>query len=526
MGLLDQFTQFAKTPEGQGLLSAAFGGLAGARRGQPLNSLGRAGMAGLQGFGAAQDRQAQEGEAAFQQQLRTAQMEDMQSKRAKEQAQQQWRTQLPGLLTPKLQGETEQSRMLAAQMGPDATPEDVNAMNSGARMPQAGFSFAPDKQALDRHMMDANSPFADKLLEQQLFPKADDYRVVGSDLVKIGKGGVSVEHKSERPENIPAELKIYRQAQEQGYTGSFMDFKAALVSNAEGAKASFDPMTITSPGGATTIQPRSTVMREAGGGSAPARPGGNFTSPGYSGGSSGAAAVEQRAILTRELEAAQARGSAEDVAGLQRELARLPGGAPGLQVQSKADEAAAVERAKLEAKAGSSENQSAKAAQRASIQAQIAVIDKAIAHPGRKTATGLSGVLDPRNYTPGTDARDFRVVLDQLGGAAFLQAFESLKGGGQITEVEGKKATEAIARLNRAQSDSEFEVALNDLRGVMKNGYDRLGGGGGASGSFDEPKAGKQFDSKPPAHQHQGKTLRGPDGKRYKSDGMMWKEVQ
>jgi hypothetical protein len=107
---------------------------------------------------------------------------------------------------------------------------------------------------------------------------------------------------------------------------------------------------------------------------------------------------------------------------------------------------------------------------------QIAVIDKALTHPGRKTATGLSGSIDPRNYVPGTDATDFRTVLDQIGGSAFLQAFESLKGGGAITEVEGQKATAAIARLNRAQSDKEFKASLDDLREVMTTGYKRMSG--------------------------------------------------
>lgn len=107
---------------------------------------------------------------------------------------------------------------------------------------------------------------------------------------------------------------------------------------------------------------------------------------------------------------------------------------------------------------------------------QIAVIDKALNHPGLETSVGLSGKIDPRNYIPGTDAADFKTVLDQIGGSAFLQAFESLKGGGQITEVEGKKATDAIARLNRAQSDKEFKQSLNDLRQVMTAGYKRLTG--------------------------------------------------
>ena len=147
----------------------------------------------------------------------------------------------------------------------------------------------------------------------------------------------------------------------------------------------------------------------------------------------------------------------------------------GLKVQELQDKAA--------------ERQRARDAGVASIANQIAVIDKALQHPGRKTATGLSGTVDPRNYIPGTDATDFRVVRDQIGGAAFLQAFESLKGGGQITEVEGRKATEAIARLNTTQSDKEFEQSLKDLRQVMQIGYKRLAGrehgGSSASGGGD-----------------------------------------
>lgn len=64
-GLLD----YLGTPEGQGLLSAAFGGLAGARRGQPLNSLGRAGLSGLSGYADATDRQTQADQLAKRNQL-------------------------------------------------------------------------------------------------------------------------------------------------------------------------------------------------------------------------------------------------------------------------------------------------------------------------------------------------------------------------------------------------------------------------------------------------------------------------
>ncbi len=52
-GLLD----FAKTPMGMGLLSAAFGGLAGANRDTPWNNLGKAGLAGIAGYSAADELQ-------------------------------------------------------------------------------------------------------------------------------------------------------------------------------------------------------------------------------------------------------------------------------------------------------------------------------------------------------------------------------------------------------------------------------------------------------------------------------------
>ena len=70
-GLLD----FIKTPEGQGLLSAGFGGLAAARRGAPLNAIGDAGMAGLSGFANAQDRQLKIAEDAQMRQLRDQQLQ-------------------------------------------------------------------------------------------------------------------------------------------------------------------------------------------------------------------------------------------------------------------------------------------------------------------------------------------------------------------------------------------------------------------------------------------------------------------
>lgn len=99
----------------------------------------------------------------------------------------------------------------------------------------------------------------------------------------------------------------------------------------------------------------------------------------------------------------------------------------------------------------------------------IAAIDKVLAHPGLEAGTGASARMDVRNYIGGTDAKNFNVAAAQVEGKAFLTAFESLRGGGAITEREGAAATAAIARLDRAQSASEYRAGLKELRGIAQN---------------------------------------------------------
>ena len=123
------------------------------------------------------------------------------------------------------------------------------------------------------------------------------------------------------------------------------------------------------------------------------------------------------------------------------------------------------------------------------------LVDQALAHPGLGTATGLSGAIDPRNYIPGTDAKNFDSLAKQLKGNAFLSAFAQLKGGGAITEVEGAKAESAIARLQQSQSEAEYRAALKDYQGIIGQGLKRMGvdpaQATGATGSWgdEKPKA-------------------------------------
>jgi hypothetical protein len=87
--------------------------------------------------------------------------------------------------------------------------------------------------------------------------------------------------------------------------------------------------------------------------------------------------------------------------------------------------------------------------------------------------TYLPNMLGPINSrTPNltSDAARVQSKMDQINGQTFLQAFNALKGGGAITEIEGQKATEAMARLNTAQSLEDYQAALAELRGVVTRG--------------------------------------------------------
>lgn len=75
---------------------------------------------------------------------------------------------------------------------------------------------------------------------------------------------------------------------------------------------------------------------------------------------------------------------------------------------------------------------------------------------------------------PGSPAASAQARIDQIKGKNFLQAFESLKGGGAITQIEGEKATEAIARMNQSQSEADFTAALDDLESVINTGLERM----------------------------------------------------
>jgi hypothetical protein len=206
-GLLD----FLETPAGQGLLAATFAGLAGARRGAPMNTLGAAGLGGLAGYSNAlnmnQDRQRQD----IQNKMLAMQMQQLERARADEEAQQQAFKLMTQAGRPTIQGTNQVGGMLADQMAgfepqealahlAGSTPEGIGQGGTGYnmagpyQMPKlsenwAGLTAGPDPNAM-RQLQE--NPYYQKMAAtyqmKQMFAEPD-YKVVGNSLVQVGPGG-------------------------------------------------------------------------------------------------------------------------------------------------------------------------------------------------------------------------------------------------------------------------------------------------------------------------------------------------
>lgn len=93
------------------------------------------------------------------------------------------------------------------------------------------------------------------------------------------------------------------------------------------------------------------------------------------------------------------------------------------------------------------------------------------AHPGFQDTVGATWKPGFR-FVPGTSAADFQALFDQVKGSAFLEAFNTLKGAGAITEKEGEKATAARTRMSTAQSEDEFVKAAREYQDVIRRGVE------------------------------------------------------
>ena len=89
-------------------------------------------------------------------------------------------------------------------------------------------------------------------------------------------------------------------------------------------------------------------------------------------------------------------------------------------------------------------------------------------HAGFEQAVGMG--IPGLKYIPGSSTASFMARLEEVQGGAFLQAFNTLKGGGAISEKEGAKATQAITRMSTSQSEKEFKEAAREFQDVIRKG--------------------------------------------------------
>lgn len=100
-------------------------------------------------------------------------------------------------------------------------------------------------------------------------------------------------------------------------------------------------------------------------------------------------------------------------------------------------------------------------------------VDELLRHKGFSSVVGATMVPGMR-FIPGTKEADFMSRLEQIKGGAFMEAYKVLKGGGQITEIEGVKATAAMNRMSISTSEAEFRAAAKDFKDAVTVGFNKL----------------------------------------------------
>ena len=89
-------------------------------------------------------------------------------------------------------------------------------------------------------------------------------------------------------------------------------------------------------------------------------------------------------------------------------------------------------------------------------------------HRGREAVLDSNlGTLNPMLRIPNSAELDFNSILKELQGDVFMTAYKGLKGGGQITEIEGEKAEQAIQNMTINQTEQQFMESLDILENIV-----------------------------------------------------------
>ena len=122
-------------------------------------------------------------------------------------------------------------------------------------------------------------------------------------------------------------------------------------------------------------------------------------------------------------------------------------------------------------------------------------------HPGMSAVIGMpnpmQGGFGSLGNFPGTDAASFAALYNQFKGGVFMEAYQELKGGGQITEIEGKKAEQAQTIMStEGIKEVDFKRALEEFIEVVIGGVKRARIAAGGDGDVSDLIAATQIDNK------------------------------
>ena len=107
---------------------------------------------------------------------------------------------------------------------------------------------------------------------------------------------------------------------------------------------------------------------------------------------------------------------------------------------------------------------------------EVKQIDELLKHPALETSLGPIQGRIPTSVLSLYDPKvaDFRARVDQIKGGAFLQAYETLKGGGAIANAEGEKASAAKLRAENAVTEEDFITAMKDYKTSVLRGLEAI----------------------------------------------------
>lgn len=139
----------------------------------------------------------------------------------------------------------------------------------------------------------------------------------------------------------------------------------------------------------------------------------------------------------------------------------MSGGAPPSQAELAARKKAAEKKAEMETQA---RTQAQLDFSKVESDAEYLkdLVNQAVNHPGMPGAVGTWSPGKVASFIPGTKEADFMKVHDQIFGKAYEEAYQSLKGAGQITEFEATTVARAKNRMATATSEEAYKEAAQD----------------------------------------------------------------